>query len=55
MADEPKEAPAAPDEPVEAFEEVPAWKGSLSSKEPIIMPDGHVVLSKEDIKAAKDK
>lgn len=27
----------------------PAWKGSLSSKVPIVAPDGHVVLSQEDI------
>jgi hypothetical protein len=29
----------------------PAWKGSRSSKEPIVYPDGHVALSAEDIKA----
>lgn len=27
----------------------PAWKGSLSSKQPVVAPDGHVNLSKEDI------
>jgi hypothetical protein len=30
---------------------VPAWKGSLSAREPIVAPDGHVVLSQEDIDA----
>lgn len=29
----------------------PAWKGSLSAREPIVAPDGHVVLSQEDIDA----
>lgn len=29
----------------------PAWKGSLSVNEPLVAPDGHVVLSKEDIDA----
>jgi hypothetical protein len=28
----------------------PAWKGSLSSKDPIKAPDGHENLSKEDVK-----
>jgi len=28
-----------------------AWKGSLSADEPIVAPDGHVVLSQEDIDA----
>lgn len=27
----------------------PAWEGSLSSTKPIVAPDGHVVLSQEDI------
>lgn len=27
----------------------PAWKGSLSASEPVVQPDGHVSLSKEDI------
>ncbi len=30
----------------------PAWKGSRSSSEPIVAPDGHVVLSQEDIDRA---
>ena len=30
-------------------ESAPAWKGSLSVTKPIIAPDGHVVLSQEDI------
>jgi hypothetical protein len=29
----------------------PAWKGSMSSKEPLVGPDGHEHLSAEDIKA----
>lgn len=29
----------------------PAWKGSASATEPIVAPDGHVVLSQEDIDA----
>jgi hypothetical protein len=29
----------------------PVWKGSLSATEPIVAPDGHVVLSVEDIEA----
>lgn len=29
----------------------PAWKGSLSATEPVVAPDGHVVLSQEDIDA----
>jgi hypothetical protein len=29
----------------------PAWEGSLSAREPIVAPDGHVVLSQEDIDA----
>ncbi len=29
----------------------PAWEGSLSSKDPIVAADGHVVLSQEDIDA----
>jgi len=29
----------------------PAWTGSLSADEPIVAPDGHVVLSQEDIDA----
>ena len=29
----------------------PAWEGSLSSKTPLVAPDGHVNLSKEDISA----
>jgi hypothetical protein len=29
----------------------PEWKGSLSSDEPLIAPDGHPNLSKEDLKA----
>ncbi len=28
-----------------------AWEGSLSATEPVIGPDGHVHLSKEDIRA----
>lgn len=28
-----------------------AWKGSLSSKKPLVGPDGHVHLSQEDIDA----
>ena len=28
-----------------------AWKGSLSSKVPLVAPDGHVALSQEDIDA----
>lgn len=31
--------------------DVPAWKGSLSTNVPIVAPDGHVVLSQEDIDA----
>jgi hypothetical protein len=29
----------------------PAWEGSMSATEPIVAPDGHVVLSQEDIDA----
>jgi hypothetical protein len=29
----------------------PAWEGSLSASEPVVAPDGHVVLSQEDIDA----
>jgi hypothetical protein len=29
----------------------PAWEGSLSADEPVVAPDGHVVLSQEDIDA----
>lgn len=29
----------------------PAWEGSMSSKVPLVGPDGHVHLSKEDINA----
>lgn len=29
----------------------PAWKGSASSKEPLIAPDGHETLSQADIDA----
>lgn len=32
--------------------EEPAWQGSLSSTSPIVAPDGHVVLSQEDIEKA---
>lgn len=32
-------------------DDVPAWEGSASATEPIIAPDGHVVLSQEDIDA----
>lgn len=32
-------------------EDKPAWKGSLSSSKPIVAPDGHVLLSQEDIDA----
>jgi hypothetical protein len=32
-------------------DDAPAWKGSLSAREEIVAPDGHVVLSKEDISA----
>lgn len=28
-----------------------AWKGSMSSKKPLVAPDGHVTLSQEDIDA----
>lgn len=28
-----------------------AWEGSLSANEPVVAPDGHVVLSQEDIDA----
>lgn len=28
-----------------------AWEGSLSADKPIVAPDGHVVLSQEDIDA----
>lgn len=31
--------------------DVPAWKGSRSASEPLIAPDGHVTLSKEDLEA----
>lgn len=31
--------------------ERPAWEGSLSATEPIVAPDGHVVLSQEDLNA----
>lgn len=31
--------------------DVPAWEGSLTAQEPIVAPDGHVVLSQEDIDA----
>jgi hypothetical protein len=29
----------------------PVWEGSLSATKPIVAPDGHVVLSQEDIDA----
>jgi hypothetical protein len=29
----------------------PAWEGSLSASKPVMAPDGHVNLSKEDISA----
>jgi hypothetical protein len=29
----------------------PAWKGTLSSNEPLKTADGHETLSKEDLKA----
>ncbi len=32
-------------------DDVPAWEGSLSASEPVVAPDGHVSLSKEEIKA----
>jgi hypothetical protein len=32
-------------------DESPAWKGSLSADKEIVAPDGHVVLSREDIDA----
>jgi hypothetical protein len=32
-------------------DESPAWKGSLSADSVIVAPDGHVVLSQEDIDA----
>ena len=47
MAEEKKTPPAAPVEPVDK----PAWEGSMSSAVPLVGPDGHVHLSKEDIKA----
>jgi hypothetical protein len=33
--------------------DVPAWEGSLSAREPIVAPDGHVTLSQEDIDRAR--
>jgi len=41
------ETPAPPEKPL--------WEGSLSAKQEIVAPDGHVVLSAEDIKASKSK
>jgi hypothetical protein len=32
-------------------DDAPMHKGSLSASEPIVAPDGHVVLSQEDIDA----
>lgn len=32
-------------------DDTPAWKGSLSATKPSVAPDGHVVLSQEDIDA----
>jgi hypothetical protein len=32
-------------------DDAPAWKGSLSADKEIVAPDGHVVLSQEDISA----
>ncbi len=29
----------------------PAWEGSLSATKPVVSPDGHVHLSKQDIDA----
>jgi len=40
---EPETTPEPSDEPT--------WEGSLSASEPIVAPDGHVVLSQEDIDA----
>lgn len=40
-------------EAVEEEEQAPAWDGSLSSDEEIVSADGHVTLSKEDLKARK--
>jgi len=31
--------------------DVAAWEGSLSAKKPVVAPDGHVNLSREDIDA----
>ena len=31
----------------------PVWEGSLSASEPIVAPDGHVVLSQDDIDKQK--
>jgi hypothetical protein len=35
-------------------DDAPAWKGSLSASSEIVAPDGHVVLSKEDISARSE-
>jgi hypothetical protein len=45
---EPTTEPAPEPEPDDGE---PAWKGSASATEPQIAPDGHVVLSQEDIDA----
>jgi len=56
MADEKdKEEKQPAPAPAPAPSETPAWKGSRSSMEPMIGPDGHVILSQADIDAYKDK
>jgi hypothetical protein len=47
MADE-KQTPAAAEKPK------PEWKGSMSSDEPLVGPDGHEHLTAEDIKARNE-
>jgi hypothetical protein len=40
----------AKDEEKAPVEEETAWEGSLSSSQPLEGPDGHPILTKEDIK-----
>jgi len=46
-------APAAVAEPEVTPDppDTPTWEGSLSATEPQIAPDGHIVLSQDDIDA----
>lgn len=49
MADKKSEQPVAEPEPTDTTD-IPV-EGRVSATEPIIAPDGHVVLSQEDIDA----